>query len=395
MKKKLHMIGNAHLDPVWLWRWQDGYSAARATFRSVLDRMNEYPDFVFTSAAVAYYEWIEHSDPEMFEEIRARVKEGRWQMVGGWWIQPDCNVPSGEGFARQALIAQRYLMEKFGVTARTGYNVDSFGHSGSLPKILRLSGMDRYVYMRPGVHERSYPAWTFRWQSPEGEEVQAFRIPFEYCTWPKEIEAHIDRCANEIVNENGMMCFYGVGNHGGGPTKKNIESIHALDGTKGVELTLSSPDAYFDQVNPDLLPVVNGDLLHHASGCYAAHSGVKKWNRQAENRLLTAEKWMTAANALIGHPARDKELTTAWKKVLFNHFHDILAGTSIVEAYDDARQDYGYALSVADDVTNEALQVQQVAQLCGFGSIPHFSRYFRERYHCPPSEYAAVRAGKP
>ena len=356
MEKKLFMIGNAHLDPVWLWRWQDGYEAARATFRSVLDRMNEYPDFVFTSAAVCYYEWIEHSDPAMFEEIRQRVREGRWQMVGGWWIQPDCNLPSGEGFARQALLGQGYLQEKFGVTARTGYNVDSFGHTGFLPKILRMSGMDRYVYMRPGIHERSYPAWTFRWQSPEGDEVTAFRIPFEYCTWPDTIEAHAKRCAEEIADENGMMCFYGVGNHGGGPTRKNIDSIHEMDGREGVAMKLSCPDAYFDQLKGEL-PVVNGDLLHHASGCYAAHSGVKRWNRQAENRLLTAEKWSSLAHRLFGGRDRRDDLQVAWKKVLFNQFHDILAGTSIQEAYEDAAQDYGYALSVADEVMNEAQQV--------------------------------------
>lgn len=356
MKKMLYMIGNAHLDPVWLWRWQDGYEAARATFRSVLDRMNEYPDFVFTSAAVCYYEWIERTEPEMFEEIRARVKEGRWRMVGGWWIQPDCLIPSGEGFARQGLIGQRYLQEKFGVTARTGYNVDSFGHSGSLPKILRMSGMDRYVYMRPGIHERSYPAWTFYWQGPEGEGVEAFRIPFEYCTWPDSIEAHVDRCANEISNENGMMCFYGVGNHGGGPTRKNIESLHALNGVNDVELKLSHPDEYFDQVNPDRLPVVNGDLLHHASGCYAAHSGVKRWNRKAECALVTAEKWAAAAKIMLNREDRQQELLPAWKKVLFNQFHDILSGTSLVEGYDDARQDFGFALSKADEIINESLQ---------------------------------------
>ena len=356
MDKKLFMIGNAHLDPVWLWRWQDGYEAARATFRSVLDRMNEYPDFVFTSAAVCYYEWIERSDPEMFEEIRARIKEGRWRMVGGWWIQPDCNIPSGEGFARQALVAQRYLQEKFGITARTGYNVDSFGHTGSLPKILRMCGMERYVYMRPGIHERSYPAWTFTWQSPEGDSVDAFRIPFEYCTWPDTIEAHVDRCANEINNQNGMMCFYGVGNHGGGPTKKNIDSIHALNGKNGVKLKLSHPDEYFDQVDRSLLPVVNGDLLHHASGCYAAHSGIKKWNRKAECALVTAEKWGFAAMTLLNRPDRQAELLPAWKKVLFNQFHDNLAGTSLVEGYDDAQQDYYFALSKADEVINESLQ---------------------------------------
>ncbi len=355
MEKKLYMIGNAHLDPVWLWRWQDGYEAARATFRSVLDRMEEYPDFIFTSACVCYYEWIEHSDPAMFEEIRRRVQEGRWQMTGGWWIQADCNIPSGESFARQALMGQRYLEEKFGVTARTGYNVDSFGHSGSLPKILRLCGMDRYVYMRPGIHERSYPAWLFRWQSPEGEEVTAFRIPYEYCTWPDQIAAHTERCAGEISDENGMMCFYGVGNHGGGPTRKNIESIRELDGRDGVRLEMSGPDAFFDHA-AGTLPVVNGDLLHHASGCYAAHSGVKRWNRRAENALLSAEKWSVAVRTLLGGRDRREELRKAWKKVLFNQFHDTLAGTAIAEAYEDARQDFGYALSAADEITNEALQ---------------------------------------
>lgn len=356
MEKTLYMIGNAHLDAVWLWRWQDGYEAARATFRSVLDRMNEYPDFVFTSASVCYYEWIERSEPEMFEEIRARVKEGRWHMVGGWWIQTDCNIPSGEGFARQALLGQRYLQEKFGVMARTGYNADSFGHTGSLPKMLRMCGMDRYVFMRPGIHERSYPAWTFRWQSPEGDSVSAYRIPFEYCTWSDSMEAHTDRCANEISNADGMMCFYGVGNHGGGPTKKNIESIHQLDGRHGVKLLLSHPDAFFDQVDTAALPVVNGDLLHHASGCYSAHSGIKRWNRKAECALVTAEKWAVAALKLLGRSDRQQDLLPAWKKVLFNQFHDTLAGTSLIEGYADAQQDYFFALSRADEVMNEALQ---------------------------------------
>lgn len=356
MKKVLHMIGNAHIDPVWLWRWQDGYSEVRATFRSALDRMEEYPDFVFTSAAAAYYQWIEQSDPEMFEEIRRRVREGRWRIVGGWWIQADCNIPGGEGFARQALYAQRYFYEKFGVTARTGYNVDSFGHSGSLPKILRQCGMDRYVYMRPGHHEKSYPAWTFLWQSPEGEAVTAFRIPFEYCTWGKELSAHIGRVAQEIRDENGMMCFYGVGNHGGGPTRENLDSIAALNGQGGVELRLSDPDAFFDSLTVRELPVVNGDLLHHASGCYAGHSLVKRLNRRAEHRLLTAEKWRAAAYALLGLPYPAQDFERAWKKVLFNQFHDILAGCCIREAYEDAKEDFGFALSVAGEQMNAAQQ---------------------------------------
>ena len=111
------MIGNAHLDPVWLWQWQEGFQEAKATFRSALDRLREYPDFIFTSSSAAIYEWVEHNDPEMFAEIQARVAEGRWQICGGWWIQPDCNLPSGKSFVRQGLYGQRYFKEKLGVTA--------------------------------------------------------------------------------------------------------------------------------------------------------------------------------------------------------------------------------------------------------------------------------------
>src|SRR5918911_5102085 len=132
----LHMIGNAHIDPVWLWQWQEGYQEVRATFQSAIERMEEYPEFVFTCDSVCYLHWIEESDPELFERIRERVADGRWQVVGGWWVEPDCNIPGGESFVRQALYGQRYLQQKFGVTATTGANLDSFGHNATLPQIL-------------------------------------------------------------------------------------------------------------------------------------------------------------------------------------------------------------------------------------------------------------------
>ena len=146
---KLHLVGNAHIDPVWLWRWQEGFSEILSTFRSALDRMNDFPDFKFTCACSSYYRWVESVDPQMFAEIKQRVEEGRWSIVGGWYLQPDCNIPDGESFARHGLVAQRYFMEKFGVTAKTGYNVDSFGHNAALPKILKGCGMENYVFMRP------------------------------------------------------------------------------------------------------------------------------------------------------------------------------------------------------------------------------------------------------
>lgn len=211
------MIGNAHIDPVWLWQWQEGFHEVKASFRSALDRMNEYPDFTFVASSAAFYQWVEESDLAMFTEIQQRVKEGRWGIVGGWWVEPDCNIPAGESFVRHGLYAQRYFKEKFGVIARTGFNVDSFGHAGTLPQILKKSGIDYYVFLRPMPHERGLPSRLFWWQSDDGSRVLSFRIPFEYLSWGKDVEIHARRCAEEMKEPiDEFMCFYGVGNHGGG-----------------------------------------------------------------------------------------------------------------------------------------------------------------------------------
>jgi alpha-mannosidase len=358
-EQTLHMIGNAHLDPVWLWQWQEGFQETKATFRSALDRMKEYDDFIFTNSSAANYEWIENNEPEMFEEIKERIKEGRWEIVGGWWIQPDCNIPGGESFVRQGLYGQHYFQEKFGVTAKVGYNVDSFGHHGMLPQILKKSGMDYYIFMRPNPQEKGLPGRTFWWESDDGSRVLTFRIPFEYCTWGKDIEKHVRRNAGELKAPfNDLMCFYGVGNHGGGPTKENIDSIKRMnEDPEFPKMVFSTPNRYFaEMMEKDLpFPVVHDDLQHHASGCYAVHSGIKRWNREAENLLGSAEKFSAIANWTTGqkYPA-NYEL--AWKNVLFNQFHDILAGTSLEAAYDDARNMHGEAMSIASRGLNYAIQ---------------------------------------
>lgn len=148
-EEKFHLIANAHLDPVWQWRVPEGLSLVKSTFRSALDRMNEFPDYTFTSACASYYKWIKLNEPEMFEEIKQRVKEGRWAIVGGMWVQPDCNIPSGEAFCRHMLYSQKFFKENFGFIVKTGYNVDSFGHNGMLPQLLKKSGIDNYIYQRP------------------------------------------------------------------------------------------------------------------------------------------------------------------------------------------------------------------------------------------------------
>ncbi|TCP29464.1 alpha-mannosidase [Scopulibacillus darangshiensis] len=355
----LYMIGNAHLDPVWLWQWQEGFQETKATFRSALDRMAEYDDFIFTNSSAANYEWIENNEPGMFEEIKQRVKEGRWVIVGGWWVQPDCNIPEGESFVRQGLYGQRYFKEKFGVTAKVGYNVDSFGHHGMLPQILKQSGMDYYVFMRPSPQEKGLPSRVFWWESDDGSRVLTYRIPFEYCTWGKELDKHVQRNAGELREPfNDLMCFYGVGNHGGGPTKENIESIKRLNNNPNFpNMTFSSPNDYFKTIEQKNIPfpIVHDDFQHHASGCYAAHSGIKQWNRKSEHLLLKSEKMSALAHWTTGQAYPDN-YGQAWKNTLFNQFHDILAGTSLEVAYDDARHAYGEAMSIAERGLNYAVQ---------------------------------------
>ncbi|HEX6074077.1 MAG TPA: glycoside hydrolase family 38 C-terminal domain-containing protein [Micromonosporaceae bacterium] len=359
-QRLLHMIGNAHIDPVWLWQWPEGYQEVRATFQSAIDRMSEYPEFVFTCDSVCYLAWVEESDPELFEAIRARIAEGRWQVVGGWWIEPDCNLPGGESFVRQALYAQRYLHDRFGMIATVGANVDPFGHNASLPQLLRKSGMDSYLFLRPGPHEMTLPGPYFWWQAPDGSRVLAYRIPHEYCGPRQDLGYHLDKALAQLPSdEPELMVFYGVGNHGGGPTRANLDSIRRLDGYDGLpRLRCGSPREYFDRLleRGGDIPVHDSELQHHAVGCYSAHSGVKRWNRRAENLLVRAEKWATVADVLSGVPYPLESFGEAWKLVLFNQFHDILAGAAIAPAYQDARDQYGHACSIAATGFNRAVQ---------------------------------------
>ena len=348
---KIHMIGNAHLDPVWLWQWQEGFSEIKATFRSALDRMKEFEDYKFTSACGAYYMWIEQSDPEMFAEIQERVKEGRWCLAGGWLIQPDCNIPCGEAFARHALITQRYFIEKFGKVAKTGYNVDSFGHNANIPMLLRNSRMENYIFMRPMPEEKTLPQSLFVWESDDGSRVPTYRVPFRYCITPWRFELFEQiKAMNEGTDQ---MAFYGIGNHGGGAT---VGLLKQMKEELSDDFIYSTPDEFFASQNTDVLPVIHEDLQYHAKGCYSAFSEIKELNRKAENSLLSAEKFSILSQKLVNTPYPTKDLEQAWKNILFNQFHDILGGCSIREAYDDARISEGEVLSISSRKTNFALQ---------------------------------------
>ena len=355
------MIGNAHIDPVWLWQWREGRQEVLATFRSALDRLEEHPGMVFTCACAAYYRWVEQTDPGMFDEIRRRVAEGRWVLAGGMWIQPDMNAPSGESLARQLLYSQRWFMEKFGRAAAFGYNVDSFGHNASVPMLLRAAGLRDYVWMRPGVHENpDIPEGPMLWESPDGSRVQAYRIAGEY-TGACGLGDKIDRM---LAFGDGLgrpvMCFYGVGNHGGGPTIENLRQIdeYISEAPRGGEAGYGSPRDYFRALRreADCLPVWRGELQHHASGCYSTHSASKRRHRQAENALLRMETLGVMARALTGWRPEAGAAAQAWRNLMFNQFHDILGGCCLPEALEDVQLQLGEALTIADREECRAMQ---------------------------------------
>jgi alpha-mannosidase len=358
---RFFMIGHAHIDPVWLWPSSEGISVVHSTFRSALDRMKETPEFTFISSSAQFYEWVAENDPGMLEEIRKRVDEGRWNIVGGWWVEPDVNIPCGEALIRQGLYGQLTLQRLLGHRAKVACNPDSFGHTQTLPQIIKKQGMENYIFMRPGPNEKSLPADLFWWEGNDGTKVLTYRIQISYND-TGSVRNRIERILTQASNQpmKSFMYYYGAGDHGGGATKENIRSIEELRNEKGAPAILySTPEKYFEEIRADRnlkLPVVKDDLQHHAVGCYTAESAIKKGNRYAEAALITAEKITSVGSKAWDCSNPFKELTSAWKRILFLQFHDSLAGTSLYEHSSTAQEGYGFVLDTAHHAINMALQ---------------------------------------
>ncbi|NLP10822.1 alpha-mannosidase, partial [bacterium] len=348
--RPFRMIGHAHIDPVWRWNKTEGIAEVLATFQSAIDRLREFPETAFIASSAQFYEWVRQMDPALFADIQRLVQAERWNLVGGWWVEADVNIPDGESLVRQGLYGQRFFRRHFGRKAHCGFSPDTFGHPHTLPQILAGQDLPVYFFMRPDPLEKpGLPGLIFRWQSPDAAEVLAFRILQSYNTDESELESRLAAFAG--YDNLPYPIFYGVGNHGGGPTKATISKIRDLMQTHP-EIRFTSLDAYSCEIERmrRSWPLVSDELHNHSRGCYSAHSGIKLQLHKAEKALLTAEKmqWI-CAQALPGAPVR--LLTAAWEKVLFNQFHDILCGTSIESAYDESCVD----LAAAENEAAECL----------------------------------------
>lgn len=354
----LHIIGYSHIDAAWLWPWRDGSNLAITTFRSALDRMRETPDFRYTHSSSAHYNWVERADPKMFEEVRERVREGRWEVVGGWPVEPDCNIPSTESFVRHSLYGKEYFRRALGVDVEIGFNPDAFGHAAGLPSLLKRAGYRYYVFMRPQENEMKLPL-LFWWESPDGSRVLTLRIRRGYS---QNAERITDGAQNNFApGFNHAAYFLGVGNHGGGATREQIRRvIEQRQDAALPELRFSTVAEFFAAIekSPAMgsLPIVRTELQHHSRGYYSAHGEGKALNRRAERWLVQAETVSVAASLQHGHAYPAQEYAAAWGKVLFNQFHDLLAGTAQYAAYTDARDSLGYACETALTAKVEALE---------------------------------------
>jgi alpha-mannosidase len=351
----VRVVGNAHIDMAWLWPWTETVEVVKDTFTTALQLMKEYPDFTYSQSSVQDFAWLQEKYPALFREIQQRVKEGRWELVGGMWVEPDLNMPDGESMVRQLLVGKRWFKRYFDKDVTVGWNPDTFGYSWQLPQIYRKSGIDTFVTQKMAwnVNESSwrqtftFPYKLFWWQSPDGSRVLTY-FPHGYGGGisPSSLSQDIA----DYVPATGfpeIMHLYGVGDHGGGPTRQMVDEAVRLEDPSVVfpKVQFSSARAFFDDAEKAIdagslkPPVWNNELyLAYHRGCYTTQSETKKLIRQNEELLQNAEKFAALSFLEANHPYSNSDFEEIWKRVLFDHFHDIMPGSGIAVNYADAER---------------------------------------------------------
>ena len=368
-------VGNSHIDMAWLWPETETVEVVRNTFGTVLQLMREYPDFKFSASAAQAYVWMEEKYPAIFSEIEQRVKEGRWEIVGGMWVEPDLNLPDGESLVRQILYGKRYFKQKFNVDVNIGWNPDSFGYNAQLPQIYKRAGIDYFVTQKLlwASEFTKFPYRFFWWQAPDGSRLMTY-FP---STYSGQIDAVTLAQDSSVYGPlmwkyNGgtnsapdgslqMMYLYGVGDHGGGPTRLDLDTALRWQKPDVVfpKLELSTAASFLNDLSKHEselnLPVWNGELyFQYHRGVQTTQSETKRGNRKSEVALLDAEK-LESIGTLFGEAYPQADFDAAWKKVLFNQFHDVLPGSGIAINYVDAARKYAEAQRFSSDTIREAL----------------------------------------
>jgi alpha-mannosidase len=349
-----HLIAHSHIDMNWLWPWRETVEVCQRDFASVDSLMGRYPEFYFSQSQAATYQAMEAGDPPLFERMRARVKEGRWDITATNWVEGDLNLAAGESLVRQALHTRRYIADRFGVEPIICWEPDTFGHTANYPQILKKCGIQFYYFCRAGKRQP-----LFWWEGIDGSRVLAVQDPRGYGgeNEPASVVGAVLDFAGRYGIHSGLY-VYGAGDHGGGATARDIENARRIDAAPFVPHALPSATPTFYQnalAEAVDLPVVRGELNTIFEGCYSSHDDIKRMNRDGENGLLTAETIATVASLLVGADYPAAELAKSWRTLCFHQFHDILCGCAIGVTYREAEDRMSQVMATAQRVAANAL----------------------------------------
>lgn len=353
--KKLHMICNAHIDPIWQWEWEEGASATLSTFQSAANLMKEF-DYVFCHNEVLVYQYTEKYAPALFKEIQSLVKEGSWHISGGWFLQPDCLMPCGEGIVRQIREGEIYFDEKFGVKPTVATNYDPFGHSRGLVQIMTKCGQDGYLFMRPfgkgmNNNQLELPDECFIWEGYDGSRVKAARILGYNSTLGEATKKIVKDMETQKDEEIGLTCW-GVGNHGGGPSRKDLKDVFELMQNSDTEIVFSTPEKYFEEARPT--KVFARSIIPCMAGCYTSMAELKRKYRNLERELLFVEKIASIASLKGPFVYPTEKLKEVTEDMLNVQFHDILPGDMIREGEEYGLTFINHGMRLLNDIRADA-----------------------------------------
>ena len=350
--KKIHLICNSHLDPVWMWDWEEGLGESISTFHQAELFCREF-DFIFNHNEAVLYEFIEEHDPELFARIQEQVKAGKWHIMGGWYLQPDCNMPSGEAFVRQIGLGRKYFQEKFGARPTTAINFDSFGHSVGLVQILKKCGYDSYLCCRPNPEMLDLPR-DFWWVGKDGSRVKVTRTTDEnlYCTGFGTAKKEIVRKASDYAEGEVGVALWGVGNHGGLPSRQDLQDVGELIANSQYPIVHSTPEQYFADLEPkaEFTKSMQPCLI----GCYAIMQSIKMKHIELENKLFSTEKLCSYASLNGLYTKNDTAFLEAEKALAALEFHDIYSGTCAADGEKSSLRKADYALELLQKEWNKA-----------------------------------------